>query len=211
MLMLLHRFQRGAGDLVNNWYLHRAHYNVELKAVEVGGDILQFATDIFDVGTKRGTIIDSGTTLAYLPDLVYNQVLQKIDAAQVGIQRHTVDQQFTCYKYPGNVDKGYPNVIFHFQNSISVNVERSSSNGHHAKQSQKEKTIYDTIAKSIQSTTVVAYVRGYQTSFDQQLTTKFSIVKAHNAKSLPNAQTCKQKEPTETVEADFASPKKKAK
>ncbi|KAL4576870.1 hypothetical protein LXL04_012970 [Taraxacum kok-saghyz] len=171
--------------------------------------------------------------------MVYNQVLQKVNQSNICILMLHNDQQFTCYKYPGNVDKGYPNVIFHFQNSISVNVERSSSNGHHAKQSQKscqleindgtgiistpdiekfipftpaqEKTIYDTIAKSIQSTTVVACVRGYQTSFDQQLTTKFSIVKAHNAKSLPNAQTRKQKEPTETAEPDFASPKKKAK
>ncbi|KAL4574653.1 hypothetical protein LXL04_021489 [Taraxacum kok-saghyz] len=99
-----------------------AHYNVELKAVEVGGNILQLPTDIFDVGAKRGTIIDSGTTLAYLPDLVYKQVLQKIKAAQPGINPHIVDQQFTCYKYPGNVDKGFPNVIFHFENSLSLKI-----------------------------------------------------------------------------------------
>lgn len=99
-----------------------AHYNVELKAVEVGGDVLQLPTDIFDVGAKRGTIIDSGTTLAYLPDLVYKQVLQKIDDAQPSLKSHIVDQQFTCYKYPGNVDKAFPDVIFHFENSLSLKV-----------------------------------------------------------------------------------------
>ncbi|XP_024991932.1 aspartic proteinase-like protein 2 isoform X2 [Cynara cardunculus var. scolymus] len=99
-----------------------AHYNVELKAIEVGGDVLQLPTDIFDVGAKRGTIIDSGTTLAYLPDLVYKQVIEKIDAAQPNIKSHIVDQQFTCYKYPGNVDKGFPDVTFHFDNSLSLKV-----------------------------------------------------------------------------------------
>lgn len=49
-----------------------------MKAIEVGGDILQLPTDIFDVGAKQGTIVDSGTTLAYLPDLVYKQILQKV-------------------------------------------------------------------------------------------------------------------------------------
>ena len=61
------------------FYVHyRAHYTVELKAIEVDGDVLQLPTDIFDVGEKRGTIIDSGTTLAYLPDLVYKEVLAKV-------------------------------------------------------------------------------------------------------------------------------------
>ncbi|XP_071716056.1 aspartic proteinase 36-like [Rutidosis leptorrhynchoides] len=99
-----------------------AHYNVELKTIEVGGDILQLPTDIFDVGEKRGTIIDSGTTLAYLPDLVYKQVLQKIEAAQPGLKSHIVEQQFTCYKYSGDIDNGFPDVIFHFENSLSLKV-----------------------------------------------------------------------------------------
>lgn len=99
-----------------------AHYNVELKAIEVGGDVLQLPTDIFDVGEKRGTIIDSGTTLAYLPDLVYKQVIEKIDAAQSDIKSHIVEQQFTCYKYSGNVDKGFPDITFHFENSLSLKV-----------------------------------------------------------------------------------------
>ncbi|GKA85862.1 aspartic proteinase-like protein 2, partial [Tanacetum coccineum] len=98
-----------------------AHYNVELKAIEVGGDVLQLPTDIFDVGEKRGTIIDSGTSLEYIPDLVYKQ----IDAAQPNIRSHIVEQQFTCYKYFGNVDRGFPDVIFHFENSLSLKVRPS--------------------------------------------------------------------------------------
>lgn len=57
----------------------RAHYNVVLKAVEVGGDVLELTTkSIFDSGDERGTIIDSGTTLAYLPGDVYNPLMEKV-------------------------------------------------------------------------------------------------------------------------------------
>ncbi|KAL8234206.1 hypothetical protein R6Q59_020306 [Mikania micrantha] len=99
-----------------------AHYNVELKEIEVGAETLQLPTDIFDVGEKRGTIIDSGTTLAYLPDLVYKLVMEKIDAAQPNIKSHIVEQQFTCYKYSGNVDDGFPVVKFHFEDSLTLKV-----------------------------------------------------------------------------------------
>lgn len=49
-----------------------------MKAVEVGGYFLKLPTDMFGVGDNKGTIIDSGTTLAYLPEVVYNQLLIKV-------------------------------------------------------------------------------------------------------------------------------------
>ena len=57
---------------------HREHYNVELKEIQVGDDVLQLPKDFFGVGTNQGTIIDSGTTLAYLPDLAYKQLIKKV-------------------------------------------------------------------------------------------------------------------------------------
>lgn len=49
-----------------------------MKAIEVGGDVLELPTDIFDTGDRTGTIIDSGTTLAYLPDTVYDPLVTKV-------------------------------------------------------------------------------------------------------------------------------------
>lgn len=46
--------------------------------MEVDGDSIQLPTDIFDTGSGRGTIIDSGTTLAYLPASIYNQIVTKV-------------------------------------------------------------------------------------------------------------------------------------
>lgn len=45
----------------------------------MGGDVLQLPTDVFDAGDQKGTIIDSGTTLAYLPEEVYDPMLKKVD------------------------------------------------------------------------------------------------------------------------------------
>jgi len=56
----------------------RAHYNVVLKDMEVDGEPIQLPLDLFDSGNGRGTIIDSGTTLAYLPSSIYNQLVTKV-------------------------------------------------------------------------------------------------------------------------------------
>ncbi|KAH9606743.1 hypothetical protein KSS87_009526 [Heliosperma pusillum] len=55
---------------------NQAHYNVVMKSIEVAGDVLELSTD--SSGSDRGAIIDSGTTLAYLPDDVYNAIVKKV-------------------------------------------------------------------------------------------------------------------------------------
>lgn len=101
---------------------NQAHYNVVMKEVEVGGDVLDLPTDIFDSGDNKGTIIDSGTTLAYLPEDVYGPLISKIRAQQPNLKVHTVEDQFTCFQFSGNVDDGFPVVTFHFENSLSLAV-----------------------------------------------------------------------------------------
>ncbi|KAK4797109.1 hypothetical protein SAY86_029435 [Trapa natans] len=101
---------------------NQPHYNVVMKAVEVGGDVLQLPTDVFDTGYQKGTIIDSGTTLAYLPEEVYDPMLKKILAKQPQIKLHTVEEQFTCFKYLESVDDGFPEVTFHFEGSLTMKV-----------------------------------------------------------------------------------------
>nr|DAD37169.1 TPA_asm: hypothetical protein HUJ06_007810 [Nelumbo nucifera] len=101
---------------------NQPHYNVNLKAIEVGGAVLQLPTDVFDTGDRKGTIIDSGTTLAYLPELVYNPLITQITSQQPGLTFHMVDDQFSCFHYIESVDDGFPVVTFHFENSLSLVV-----------------------------------------------------------------------------------------
>ncbi|KAL0322290.1 UNVERIFIED_CONTAM: Aspartic proteinase-like protein 2 [Sesamum calycinum] len=77
------------------------HYNVILKAIEVGGQFLNLPTDSFDTGSSRGTIIDSGTTLAYLPSEVYQQLMNKVTGQQPKMETHVVERQFKCFWYRG--------------------------------------------------------------------------------------------------------------
>ena len=103
-------------------HLERAHYNINLKDIEVGSDILQLPTDIFDSGSGKGTVIDSGTTLAYLPSMVYDQLISKVLAGQPELKLYLVEQQFTCFEYTGDIDDGFPVIKFHFEDSLSLTV-----------------------------------------------------------------------------------------
>ncbi|KVI07478.1 Aspartic peptidase [Cynara cardunculus var. scolymus] len=98
------------------------HFNIELKAIEVGDEFLRLPRDIYDGRTRRGAIIDSGTTLAYFPNEIYNQLMRSIMVAQPNMKPHIVDHQFKCYKYLGDVDDGFPVVTFHFTNTLPMKV-----------------------------------------------------------------------------------------
>ncbi|KAH7839589.1 hypothetical protein Vadar_006067 [Vaccinium darrowii] len=101
---------------------NQAHYNVLLKTITVGRDVLKLPTDVFDIDAGTSMVIDSGTTLAYLADELYNPLLAKVMAAQPNLKLHTVEQQFTCFQFTGNVDDGFPTVAFGFENSLTLTI-----------------------------------------------------------------------------------------
>ncbi|KAI8556081.1 hypothetical protein RHMOL_Rhmol05G0224500 [Rhododendron molle] len=85
----------------------RAHYNVILKTVKVGRELLQISTDVLDSDAGASMVIDSGTTLAYLADELYNPLITKVMASQPNLKLHTVEQQFTCFQFTENVVRAY--------------------------------------------------------------------------------------------------------
>ncbi|KAG8064390.1 hypothetical protein GUJ93_ZPchr0004g39078 [Zizania palustris] len=97
------------------------HYNVNLKSIDVGGTALKLPEHIFDTGEKKGTIIDSGTTLTYLPEEVYKEIMVAVFAKHQDITFHNV-QDFLCFQYVGSVDDGFPKITFHFEDDLSLNV-----------------------------------------------------------------------------------------
>lgn len=48
-----------------------------MTAVQVDLEFLNLTKDVFE-GDSRGTILDSGTTLAYLPEIIYDQIISKV-------------------------------------------------------------------------------------------------------------------------------------
>ncbi|XVF29328.1 hypothetical protein REPUB_Repub15cG0111200 [Reevesia pubescens] len=101
---------------------NQPHYNVNMTAVQVGHDFLNFTTDVFESGDRKGTIIDSGTTLAYLPEMVYEPLVSKILSQQPHLKLQTVRDDYTCFQYSESLDEAFPNVTFHFENSVILKV-----------------------------------------------------------------------------------------
>ncbi|XP_019104419.1 aspartic proteinase 36 isoform X2 [Beta vulgaris subsp. vulgaris] len=99
---------------------NQAHYNIVMKSIEVAGEVLQLSTETS--GSDRGAIIDSGTTLAYLPDDVYDKIVDTILSKQPNLQLHTVEDQFKCFEFAGKIDDTFPPVTFHFANSLNLKV-----------------------------------------------------------------------------------------
>ncbi|XP_043703690.1 aspartic proteinase 39-like [Telopea speciosissima] len=98
------------------------HYNVNMEGVEVGGVILKIPRDVFETGPKKGTVIDSGTTLAYLPEIIYEPLIKEILAQHSDLKIQIVQKDFLCFQYSQSVDDGFPTVTFHFENSLLLVV-----------------------------------------------------------------------------------------
>ncbi|GMH11409.1 hypothetical protein Nepgr_013250 [Nepenthes gracilis] len=101
---------------------HQNHYNVVMKSIEVAGDVIGLSTDGRTSGGHSAAIIDSGTTLAYLPDGVYELLMSAIISQQPGLKLHTVEDQFKCFQYSGNIDDGFPTVKFHFEKALTLTI-----------------------------------------------------------------------------------------
>ncbi|CAO1939067.1 unnamed protein product [Urochloa humidicola] len=97
------------------------HYNVNLKSIDVGGTALQLPAHVFETGDKKGTIIDSGTTLTYLPELIFKEVMLAVFNKHQDMTFHDV-QNFLCFQYSGSVDDGFPTITFHFEDDLALHV-----------------------------------------------------------------------------------------
>ncbi|PKU73443.1 aspartic proteinase-like protein 2 [Dendrobium catenatum] len=97
------------------------HYNIILKSIQVGGAFLNLPTDIFETGDNKGTILDSGTTLAYLPEIAFKSLMNAIFSYQPGLSFHTT-QGFLCFEFSGRIDDGFPKIIFHFEDSVELPI-----------------------------------------------------------------------------------------
>ncbi|KAF3575048.1 hypothetical protein F2Q69_00059270 [Brassica cretica] len=97
------------------------HYNVILKAIDVDGEPLDLPPSIASFGGNGGTIIDSGTTLAYLPQDLYNSLLKQI-TTRTPVKLHMVQETFACFSFTSNTDKAFPVVNLHFEDSLKLTV-----------------------------------------------------------------------------------------
>lgn len=64
--------------LICIFILFRPHYNLYLQSIAVNGQSLPIDQGLFATSGNRGTIIDSGTTLAYLVEGAYDPLVAAV-------------------------------------------------------------------------------------------------------------------------------------
>ncbi|KAH0916699.1 hypothetical protein HID58_031145 [Brassica napus] len=98
------------------------HYNVNLQSIAVNNQILPIDPSVFTIATGDGTIIDTGTTLAYLPDEAYNPFVQAVSISSAVSQygRPITYESYQCFDITsGDVDV-FPEVSLSFAGGASM-------------------------------------------------------------------------------------------
>ncbi|KAE8099940.1 hypothetical protein FH972_017883 [Carpinus fangiana] len=103
------------------------YYNIELKEIHVAGKPLKLSPRIFD--GKYGTVLDSGTTYAYLPKEAFhafkNAVMKKTGSLK---QIHGPDPNFNDFCFSGagrdvsQLSKAFPQVDMVFSNGKKLSL-----------------------------------------------------------------------------------------
>ncbi|KAM6570806.1 hypothetical protein CsatB_018791 [Cannabis sativa] len=98
------------------------HYNLNLQNISVNGKVLHIDPEEFTTSTNRGTIIDSGTTLAYLAQNIYdpfvNAITNAVNSEQVTL---VTSQGNQCYIITSSITTDiFPQVIFNFAGNASM-------------------------------------------------------------------------------------------
>ncbi|KAL0336945.1 UNVERIFIED_CONTAM: Aspartic proteinase-like protein 2 [Sesamum calycinum] len=73
------------------------HYNLYLQSIAVNGQLLPIDQAMFTTSGNQGTIVDSGTTLAYLVEGAYDPLVAAITAAVSSSVRLTTSKGNQCY------------------------------------------------------------------------------------------------------------------
>ncbi|KAE9608274.1 putative aspartic peptidase domain, xylanase inhibitor [Lupinus albus] len=57
---------------------NQLHYNINLESISINEHIWKIDPSVFTTSSNKGAIIDSGTTLAYFIEGVYNPIVEAI-------------------------------------------------------------------------------------------------------------------------------------
>ncbi|KFK30640.1 hypothetical protein AALP_AA6G008300 [Arabis alpina] len=77
------------------------------STIDVDGDPVDLPPSLASFDGNGGTIIDSGTTLAYLSQTLYSSLIGKITARQL-VKLHMVQETFACFSFTSKHDDLLP-------------------------------------------------------------------------------------------------------
>ncbi|XVE59473.1 hypothetical protein DITRI_Ditri05aG0048900 [Diplodiscus trichospermus] len=96
------------------------HYNLDLRSISVGGQVLSIDPSVFSTSNNQGTIIDSGTTLAYLADEAYDAFVGAITNTVSQTVRPVLSKGNQCYLITSSVTDIFPQVSLNFAGGASM-------------------------------------------------------------------------------------------
>ncbi|KAF3441762.1 hypothetical protein FNV43_RR15677 [Rhamnella rubrinervis] len=96
------------------------HYNLNLQSIAVGGQLLSIDSAVFSVSNNRGTIVDSGTTLAYLVEEAYDPFVSAITDTVSHSVTPTISKGNQCYLVSTSISDIFPPVSLNFAGGASM-------------------------------------------------------------------------------------------
>ncbi|XP_017977677.1 PREDICTED: aspartic proteinase-like protein 2 isoform X2 [Theobroma cacao] len=99
------------------------HYNLVLQSIAVNGQFLAIDPSVFATSNNRGTIVDSGTTLAYLVQEAYDPFVSAITATVSPSVTPTIYKGNQCYLVPTSVNEIFPPVSLNFAGGASMTLK----------------------------------------------------------------------------------------
>ncbi|KAK9158739.1 hypothetical protein Scep_005313 [Stephania cephalantha] len=96
------------------------HYNLNLQSIAVNGQILSIDPTVFATSRNRGTIVDSGTTLAYLAEEAYGPFVNALTASVSPTVRSFTSKGNQCFLITSSVGELFPPVSLNFEGGASL-------------------------------------------------------------------------------------------
>ncbi|XP_028789633.1 aspartic proteinase-like protein 2 [Neltuma alba] len=99
------------------------HYNLILQSIGVNGRILPINPAVFATSNNRGTIVDTGTTLAYLVQEAYDPLVNAITTIVSQHATPIISKGSQCYLASTSVGDIFPSVTLIFAGGASMVLE----------------------------------------------------------------------------------------
>ncbi|XP_057427233.1 aspartic proteinase 36-like isoform X2 [Lotus japonicus] len=96
------------------------HYNLNLQSIAVNGQLLSINQAVFATSNNRGTIVDCGTTLAYLVQEAYDPLVNAITTAVSQSTSPIISKGNQCYLVSTRVGDIFPTVSLNFAGGVSM-------------------------------------------------------------------------------------------
>lgn len=96
------------------------HYNVNLQSISLNGQPLPIKQSVFTTSNNRGTIIDSGTTLAYLAQDAYQPFIEAVTQMVSSYARSFAARGNPCYEVASSISEIFPTVSLNFAGGASM-------------------------------------------------------------------------------------------